>query len=202
MVSLNLSKYEDFAFYFCRSLWCIWITTASFSNLFRMNKLIKYVQSDQEIALYYYYDENVELNLKILSLFFVFDLIFRVIKKKFNNKSIIFHHIISIALCLVTLTSKYPHHYYANLFMCTEVVSCLSILQYFAKKYKSNLLYKCYQIQYLFLTVFVRGGIWLTVLIDLNNSEYNTRYICYFGIMPLAIMDVIWSKQCIVSLMK
>ena len=165
-----------------------------------MNHEIESIQTNQKISLNYYYDENVEFNLKLIILFFLVDLVIMTIRKRFMNTSIVIHHVSSIFFCLISAYSKYPHHYHANLFLCSEIVSCLSIVKYFAKKYNSKTLRKFYHAQYLFLTVFVRGNIWLMVLTDIMTSKVSI--LCYIGLLPFPIMDIMWAKQCIVGLMK
>jgi hypothetical protein len=200
MYSFNFKKYEEFLFYLFKNLWCIWITTTSYSNFIRINNDIQSL--NQPIALHNHYDEKVEFTIKCITACFVIDLIIFTIKRKLATKIIIFHHIFGIILCLSVLTSDYSHHYYASLIMCSEVVSCFSIILYFSKIFKSILLRKIYLAQYLFLTVFVRGSIWLKILFDLVTSDHKLNIICYLSIIPLICMDYMWSKQCIRGLLK
>jgi hypothetical protein len=206
MNSFNFAKYEEILFYLFKNSWCIWITVTSYFNFIRINNKLQQYQNIesgfQSIAIHNYYDEKVKFIIKCMIMCFIIDLIIFSIKRNLATKIIIFHHVFGIILCLSVLTSDYPHHYCASLIMCSEVVSCFSIIFYFAKIFKSELLRKFYLAQYLFLTVFVRGSIWLKILFDLVTSNHKVNIICYLCLIPLICMDYIWSKQCIRGLMK
>lgn len=192
-------KYESLIFHGWRSIWCTYVTVVAFRNFRRMKNefAIKY---GDIIPYHSHYDQKTSWDIMMLIGFFLIDLLIYSIRKKFMSRSVIAHHFIGILLGFIALISRYPHHYHANIFMCTEIVSCLTVLSHYAKESRSKLVYKIYLFQYLILTIFGRGWIWYTVLNDLIMM--NASIACYTGFVPLVLMDVIWSRQCIKGLMK
>lgn len=194
-------KYESLVYHGWRSLWCTYVTIIAFYNFLRMrNEFSQKYDSSEVIPYHSHYDRKTSWDITMVVGFFLIDLLIYVIRRKFMTRSVIVHHLVGIILGCTTLFTKYPHHYHANLFMCAEIVSCLTVLSHYAKKSRSKTLYKIYLAQYLVLTIFGRGWIWYTVLMDLMIS--NVSFICYFGFVPLILMDVIWSRQCYQGLMK
>jgi len=195
-------KYESLVYHSWRSIWCTYITIIAFYNYLRLNAEFDRIYTSHGIPIPYhsYYDPKTSWDITMVICFFAIDLLIYSIRGKFMSKSVIIHHLLGIALCSIALFVKYPHHYHANLFMCAEIVSVLTVLSHFAKKQKSKLLYKIYLFQYLILTIVARGWIWYTVAGDLIRN--NVGVFCYFGLAPLVIMDVLWSKQCIDGIRK
>jgi hypothetical protein len=195
-------KYESLVYHGWRSIWCTYITIVAYYNFVRLEAELKEKYTDNGEAIPYHslYDRKTSSDISMLILFFSIDLLIYMLRKKFMSRSVIGHHLVGITLCIIAFLSKFPHHYHANLFMCTEIVSCMTVVAHYARKSRSKTLYKLYLIQYLILTIFGRGWIWYRVLSNLIENDVST--FCYIGFLPLTIMDVIWSKQCIDGLRK
>jgi hypothetical protein len=194
-------KYESLVFHGWRSIWCTYITIVAFFNFQRMKgEFAKSYAGMDTVPYHSHYDRKTSWDITMVMAFFSIDLLIYLIRGKFLSRSVIVHHLLGIFLCCVEMFSKHPHHYHANLFMFSEIVSCLTVMSHYARKSKSRMLYKLYLLQYLLLTIFVRGWIWYTVSKDLLQN--NVGISCYFGLIPLIIMDAIWSRQCIQGLMK
>jgi hypothetical protein len=190
--------FDQFSFNLWRSVWCSYVTYTAFKNVMRLNEVFK---NNSELKRHTYYDAKTAIDLKILVMFFLTDLVVHRIRINLMSKSTVIHHYVGIALCLSVMFSKYTHHYHANMLMCSEVVSMMTVLSYFAKQRKSRFLRKIYLLQYLLLTVFGRGYIWFNVVREFRSSS-NISYLCYAGLAPLVTMDAIWSRQCINGLLK
>lgn len=194
-------KYESLVFHGWRSVWCTYITIVAFYNFQRMRAEFDTKYGNQDNIPYHtHYDRKTSWDILLAMGFFLVDLLIYVIRRKFMTRDVLIHHIVGLILCGIAVMSKYPHHYHANLFMCTEVVSCLTVMAHYAKKSRSKTLYKLYLLQYLLLTIFGRGWIWYTIGKDLIANSVG--YVCYFGILPLLIMDVVWSRQCVRGILK
>jgi len=194
--------YESMLFHIWRSVWCSYITYMAYNNVMRLNAIFELIPDLNRAA---YFDPQTYSIILQLICFFVLDMVFAGLRRKFArhmSRSVFIHHMVSLCLTSITLIVSLPHHYYANLFMCTEIVSCLNFISYFAKAYKSAVLYKLYLLQYLLITVFVRGYIWYTLYRDLAAYGSNISMLCYAGFAPLLIMDIVWSKQCVVGLLR
>lgn len=192
--------YESMLFHIWRSVWCSYITYRAYYNVVRLNAVFEQNPKLDRAA---YFDTMTHRLIVQLICFFLLDLVFAGLRRKYTrhmSRSVFIHHIVSLCLASVTMIVSLPHHYYSNLFMCAEIVSCLNFVSYFAKTYKSAVLYKLYLLQYLLLTVFGRFYIWYTVYCDL--AEYNVSILCYVGFAPLLIMDIVWSKQCVKGLLR
>lgn len=212
-------KYESLVFHLWRSLWCTFMTLTAIFNVIRIGNVIEnskvtpdtfdhtmfarlsstYTEPDK-FAYHTYYDQKTASDLRLMFGFLLVDFLIYAIRQKFMTKSTLIHHALCLLFCLIALYSPYPHHYHANMFVCAEMVSCLTILSHFAKKRRSRLLNKAYLLQYLLLTVFGRGAIWYVVLSDLITI--GASWVCYVGFAPFIIMDIIWSKQCLDGIKK
>lgn len=194
-------KYESLVYHAWRSIWCTYVTIVALYNFLRLRTEFGSTYGDHEQIPYHsHYDRKTSWDVMMVIIFLSIDILIYMIRGKFMSRSVLTHHLFGIALCVITLLSKYPHHYYANLFMCTEIVSCLTILAHYSKKCRSKMMHKVYLFQYLLLTIFARGWIWITITSDLISNEVTM--ICYLGVIPLILMDIIWSRQCIQGLMK
>jgi hypothetical protein len=194
-------KYESLVYHTWRSIWCTYVTIVAFYNFKRMRQEFAVTYADADVIPYHsHHDSKTWWDIMMVTLFFSIDILIYLIRGKFMSRSVLTHHILGIVLCLVTLVSNYPHHYHANLFMCAEVVSCLTVLAHYSKKSRSRVLHKIYLLQYLLLTIFARGWIWYTVSSDLLAN--NVSALCYIGFLPLILMDVAWSRQCVQGLLK
>jgi hypothetical protein len=194
-------KYESLVFHGWRSIWCTYITIIAFYNFQRMKGEFADTYAGANTVPYHaHYDRKTSWDIMMVIAFFSIDLLIYLIRRKFMTRSIIIHHLLGIFLSSIALISKYPHHYHANLFMLSEMVSCLTVMSHYARKSRSRTMYKLYLLQYLLLTIFGRGWIWYTISTDLLQNDVGI--FCYFGILPLILMDAIWSRQCIQGLMK
>lgn len=198
-------KFESLVYHSWRTIWCTYVTLVAFYNFLRLrdefdDKYDAFVINTKIIPYHTHYDRKTSFDIMMIIGFFLIDILIYVIRRKFMTRSGLIHHCVGIILGCTTLLSKYPHHYHANLFMCAEIVSCLTILSHYAKKRRSKTLYKIYLLQYIILTIFGRGWIWYTIFTDLLKS--NSTILCYLGFLPLILMDVMWSIQCIQGLYK
>jgi len=194
-------KYESLVYHVWRSIWCTYVTIVAFYNFQRMRAEFAITYADAEIVPYHsHYDSKTWWDIVMLIIFFSIDILIYLIRGKFMSRSVLIHHLLGIFLSLQTLIASHPHHYHANIFMCAEIVSCLTILSHYAKKSRSRTLYKIYLLQYLLLTIFARGWIWYTIGMDLMAN--NVSIACYLGFLPLIMMDIIWSRQCVQGLLK
>lgn len=213
-------KYESLVFHMWRSLWCTYVTIVAFFNVLRIGKVLENDQMDnvfsrgqnalsdltgivreaKPLEYHTYYDRKTASDLKLMMGFLLIDVLVYLIRRKFMTKSTLIHHALCIVLCIIALYSPYPHHYHANVFLCAELVSCMTILAHFAKKCHSRLLHKLYLTQYLLLTVFGRGTIWYMIFTDLITIGASP--LCYIGFAPLVLMDITWARQCMEGLQK
>lgn len=190
---LSFLRDDTFLYHMWRSVWCTYITVASILNVFRLKNIFDN-DINGDIKRHLYYDNATVFNIYVVLCCVIIDLIIFYFKRKFYRLHLLIHHIIVIIFCALSQIVLSPHHYYCNLFMCSEVVSSILILAYIGKNSKDKTFYKIYLVLYLLLTFFVRGLIWGTLIKE--AYLYNSRLICILGIMPLMILDCIWVNQC------
>ena len=127
----------------------------------------------------------------------VIDFILMFVYNTIYNLQIVIHHMIMFILIIFGLFNTPSHHYYSNMAMMSEVVAITTFMSPVIRYYNlHNILFKIYYAIYALLTIFCRGFIWATFINAARNNS-NSHYICIVGVIPLILLDIYWTYECI-----
>lgn len=186
-----------FAFSVWRTLWGSIITILSFTNVLMLKSFFK---ENPDIEIHNYYDSFTYYLIVAITILVTIDMICLMFVKGLYNFQIVLHHMIMIGLLIAIFNVDVPHHYYASMFMTTEVVTFTTILPQYAKrkadKQQSERYYRMYLLLYIALTIFCRGYVWCKLLYYALTSHI-AHYYCAIGVLPLLVLDIYWIKDCV-----
>ncbi|VBB17926.1 hypothetical protein YASMINEVIRUS_389 [Yasminevirus sp. GU-2018] len=179
-----------------RTLWGTAVTVTAFLNLSRMTGFLGQEPAfDEEHDKYLEYDYATQELVRTMFVCCIIDTLLLLFSKRLYNKQIVVHHAIMIVLTTIYFFAKTPHHFYANMFMSTEIVTITTFIPPIIRN-KDPKYYKYYLGWYAFLTVTWRFFVWFYMAFQVINTV-NSLHICFVGVLPLFFLDVFWVKECI-----